>query len=279
VKLLVTRGFGARPLASPARVRVAGAETVMSLLMRNLHVETRFGGGFVESIAGASGGSQNGRPVDWFYYVNGVEATVGAAANSVHPGDHVWWDLHDWSQTESIPAVVGSFPEPFLNGLAGKRLPVRVECGAGAGVPCQRVYHRLAALGVPAALAAPGAGVGGQTIRLLVGPWSQLERDPTVGPIAAGPRASGVYVRFASGGGRLSLLDGDGRTTRFLAAGAGLVAATRREEEAPAWVVTGTDETGVERAAALFDAASLDGRFAVAATAHGPVAVPTAGSG
>ena len=46
----------------------------------------------------------------------------------LHAGDHVWWDRHDWSATESVPAVVGSFPEPFVDGYGGKRLPLRIEC-------------------------------------------------------------------------------------------------------------------------------------------------------
>ena len=124
----------------------------MSLLMRNDAVSTRYGGGFVQSIDGLAGGSEGGAPVDWFYYVNGVEAPQGAAATNVHAGDHIWWDRHDWSQTDDIPAVVGSFPEPFLNGVEGKRLPVRVECAAVEGYACRDGRPRgCAPLGVPAA--------------------------------------------------------------------------------------------------------------------------------
>jgi hypothetical protein len=66
VKLLVTSNFGTRaigPVASPA---VRGQETVMSLLLRNRRVTTRFGGGFVQGIEGLEGGSEGGRRVDWF---------------------------------------------------------------------------------------------------------------------------------------------------------------------------------------------------------------------
>ncbi len=50
----------------------------MSLLLRNYPVATRYGGGFVQSIDGLAGGQEGGRPVDWFYYVNGVEARTGS---------------------------------------------------------------------------------------------------------------------------------------------------------------------------------------------------------
>ena len=48
----------------------------------------------------------------------------------------------------------------------------------------------------------------------------------------------------------LELLDAQGRTVRTLGPGAGLVAATRFEEQQPTWVVSGTDTAGVERAVA-----------------------------
>ena len=251
----------------------------MSLLLRNATVSTRYGGGFVQSIDGLSGGQEGGQPIDWFYYVNGVEAPEGAATRNVHPGDHIWWDRHDWSQTEDVPAVVGSFPEPFLNGIKGKRLPVRVECADVGGYACRTVAARLRALGVPAAIAAIGSGGGPQTLRVEVAPWSELRGDPAVRGIERGPRVSGVYARFSGGGGTLSLLDQHGRTGRTLAAGAGLIAATRNGEDAPVWVVTGTDPAGVEHAARAFEEGMLNDRFAVAVTELGAgVALPEVGA-
>jgi hypothetical protein len=245
----------------------------MILLMRNTTVTTRFGGGFVQSVDGSSGGSTGGRPRDWFYYVNGVEAPEGAAATNVHPGDHIWWDLHDWGQTDSVPAVVGSFPEPFLNGIDGKRLPVRIECATVSSAPCQTVSSRLRALGVPAALAGIGPGDEPETLRVLVGPWASVRGDPAAHQIELGPRSSGVYARFSAGGATLTLLDEQSAVARTLTAGAGLIAATRYAEEAPTWVITGTDAAGVQLAAQALDQATLADRFAVA-LASGGVTVP-----
>jgi len=273
ITLTVTRDFGAHTVRSTGPPRVHGQETVMSLLMRNATVTTRYGGGFVQSVDGSSGGSTGGQPHDWFYYVNGVEAPQGAAATNVHPGDHIWWDLHDWSQTDSVPAVVGSYPEPFLNGIDGKRLPVRIECATVSSAPCQMVSSRLRALGVPAALAGIGPGDEPETLRVLVGPWSTLRGDPAAHQIELGPRSSGVYARFAAGGGALMLLNEQGTVARTLTAGAGLVAATRYAEEAPTWVITGTDASGVESAAYALDRATLARRFALA-LAPGGVALP-----
>jgi hypothetical protein len=270
VHLTVTRDFGARVLGRASAPKVQGAETVMSLLLRNGKVTTRYGGGFVESIDRLSGGQEaGGDPLDWFYYVNGIEASKGAAATNVHSGDHVWWDLHDWSQTDDVSAVVGSFPEPFLNGVEGKRLPVRVECAQAQSAPCRTVIARLRTLGVPAAVAAIGSGAEPDALQVVVGQWTGIHGDPSVTSIESGPRTSGVYARFAANGQTLALLDGGGGTTTTLTAGAGLIAATKDIENAIVWVVTGTDEAGVQHAAQAFDTSALQNHFALAVTATG----------
>jgi hypothetical protein len=276
IHLTVTQGFGAKAVGAQGAPKARGQETVMSLLMRNHKVKTRYGGGFVQSIDGRSGGTQGGEPLDWFYYVNGVEASKGAADTNVHPGDRIWWDLHDWSQTADVPAVVGSFPEPFVHGTGGKRLPVRVECVELTSPPCETVVARLRAAGVPAGVAAIGPGDEPSTLRVLVGPWPAVRATPATQAIERGPRASGVYARFAGDGHTLTLLDARGRATETLGAGAGLVAATRYAEEAPVWVVTGTDVAGVSRAASVFGEATLRNRFALALEPSGtPRSLPS----
>jgi hypothetical protein len=278
VRLLVTRDFGTRVLREAPHPKISGQETVMSLLLRNDTATTRYGGGFVESIDGLAGGHEGSAPVDWFYYVNGVEASEGAAATNVHAGDHIWWDHHDWSQTESIPEVVGSFPEPFLNGVGGKRYPVRIECASVSGYACRTVTERLRKLGVPAAIAGLGSGGEAESLRILVGPWTAIGNDLVVESMARGPRASGVYAEPSRDGASLALLDQQGKVVQTLTAGAGLIAATSRDEDKPVWVVTGTDEAGTEAAARNFDAAVLDDHFAVAIAAGQAIPVPEAGT-
>jgi hypothetical protein len=267
VRLDVTREFGADSQLSLRAPRAHGEATVMSLLQRNATITTRYGGGFVESIDGHSGGHEGGQPVDWFYYVNGVQAPQGAADTDVHPGDRVWWDLHDWSQTEEVPAVVGSFPQPFLSGVEGQRLPVRVECAAPGDRACDTVTARLRAAGVRSGLAALGpAGEEPDTLRVLVGTWSQVSGDPGARWLERGPAASGVYARPSRSGATIALLDARGATARTLDGTAGLIAATRYTEQEPEWLITGTDAAGVRLAAEHLDEAVLHDRFALAIT-------------
>jgi hypothetical protein len=273
IRLTITEGFGRHPLRELASPRAAGEQTVMRLLLANTRVSTRYGGGFVQSIEGLSGTSASGGPVDWFYYVNGVEASDGAAAHRVYPGDRIWWDRHGWAAAMRVPAVVGSFPEPFRHGLGGKRLPVRVECARGARIACTEVADRLVALGVPAARGGLGLPTGARTLRVLVGLLAELGSDPALASLMRGPASSGVYARPDRAGRRLTLLDDRGRPTAELRQGGGLIAATRSGDGAPVWLVAGTDAEGLRQAVAQWREASLHDRFAIA-VAPGAQIVP-----
>lgn len=277
VQLTVTRHFGAQALISTRTPRMRGQETVMSLLMRNSAVSTRYGGGFVQSIDGLAGGSERGDPVDWLYYVNGVQAPAGAAETVVRSGDRIWWDLHDWSQAEEVPAVVGSFPQPFLSGIEGRRVGVRVECALPSSAPCRAALGRLRAAGARAtSVALSGRAPGPAALRVLVGTFAAIAaREPGVRQLEQGPRASGVYARFARDGRALTLLDERGRAVRTLTAGAGLVVATRAGQAPPVWALTGTDVAGVRLAVQALSEASLRDRFALALTAGAAVALPS----
>lgn len=272
VSLTVTRGFGATAVGSVTDAHVPGSETVMRMLERSFRVSTRYGGGFVESINGLSGTSSRR---DWFYYVNGIEASVGAAGTGVHKGDRIWWDLHDWSATDSIPAVVGSFPEPFVNGIGGRRYPTTLECAADATAACQKVASQLDSIGVKAASQALGAGGSGtDSLAVVVGTWRDVRSEFAASLIEAGPGSSGIYARFAGGGSTLRLLNPRGQAVRTLGAGAGLIAATGNSSTAPVWLVTGTNAAGVSAAAAALTAARLDGHFALAVQGTTDLPVP-----
>jgi len=270
VTITVTRDFGAGTVASITKRRVPGSETVMRMLERALPVTTRYGGGFVESIDGRSGDSSRH---DWFYYVNGIEAAKGAASTLVHRGDRIWWDLHDWSAAEDTPAVVGSFPEPFVHGIGGKRLPTTLECSGDVGQACRTVTAELERLGVPVAVQEPGTGSGTDSLTVVVGTWQDLRGEIVAQLIAQGPGASGVYARFL-GGQKLALLNARGQPVRRLGSGAGLVAATAQAGGEPTWLITGTDSAGVSSAAAAFTPEHLRNHFAVAVAGSRELPVP-----
>jgi uncharacterized protein DUF4430 len=268
--LRVTRDFGQEVLVEASRPEVRSSDTVMRLLRAHADVETAYGGNFVQSLAGIEGGGAQGHH-DWFYFVNGEEAGEGASDRALYPGDVVQWDYRDWQAAMSVPAIVGAFPEPFLHGSDGERIPTRVECADEKAAACGEVKDRLAEEGVTATGGALGAPAGEGLLRVVVGPWAAIRDLRGSSPLTQGPTASGIYARFAGDPAELQLLDQRGEVA---ALGSGVVAATGEHGGATTWFVTGVDEAGVEQAAGLLDEKTLRDSYAVAATAEGPVDLP-----
>jgi hypothetical protein len=250
----------------------------MRLLQRNAKVTTRYGGAFVQSIDGIAGGTKGGHRVDWFFFVNGIESAKGAAATNVHPGDRIWFDRRDWTVAQQVPAVVGSYPEPFVHGSGGKRLPVRVECSDPGTPVCRDVQNRLVKLGVVAGIGTLSASRSVDTIRVVVGPWAKIGEDAAVRLLEKGPGVSGVFARFAGGGGQLEMLDPEGRVARTAGPGTGLVAALRVKGEEPVWTITGTDAAGVQAAARALEEGVLTDDYALAVVRDQGVALPVQGA-
>ena len=190
--------------------QVPTGETAMQALERSAKIDTRYGGRFVEAINGVSGSISSRH--DWFYFINGVEADRGAAEYKLHDGDIEWWDFRDWGKVgESVPLVVGAFPEPFLHGYNGKTRPTDI----GYELPSSRKDALRIAKEVNARMVVGpnDAGVGGDSNRIVIygsppklasivpyerGATSQFELDlgpETAAALARNPRA----LRFQYG--------------------------------------------------------------------------------
>jgi hypothetical protein len=270
VDLTVTREFGAVKVDEGSG-EANESDTVMRFLEGEVdELETRYGGGYVKSIDGFEETQRDGHPYDWFFYVNGIESPIGAAEVSLHGGERIWWDIHNWSATEHVPAVVGSWPAPFTTGWEGHEPVVVVEC-EGGGEACATVSGALEGEGVEIASGSPKGA-----IRVLVGPWAKLRSDPAASLIEDGPAESGVYAEFASAGSGFQLvgLDEDGKQARTFGAEAGLVAATRHFEGPPVWLVTGATVGAVRSAAAALDTGDLRDHYAVESEAGAVTPLP-----
>jgi hypothetical protein len=252
ISLTVTRDFGARDVVSRAAERAPAQGGLTRILQRY----------------GSPRGAQS-------LFVNGVLAGKPASDLELHGGDRVWLDQHAAGVVREIPAVVGAFPEPFVHGVEGKRLPVRVECDDPRAGACAAVAEKLVDLGVVAGRSVISRSAADMTVRILVAPWKRLRgREFEADSLDAGPRESGVFARFDASAQRLLVLDAAGRVARTLRAGTGLIAATRAQDRQPVWFVTGTDDAGVDAAARALDESVLAERFALAISDDLPVAVP-----
>jgi hypothetical protein len=250
--LTVTRDFGATSVAELGHEPVPKPPGLARLLRRYPQPRAR------ESL-----------------FVNGILADEPAGKLQAHGGDRVWLDQHGPTVAPRIPAVVGSFPEPFVHGIDGKRLPVRVECDNPRSGSCAAVADKLVSLGVVAGRSIISRSAADESLRVLVGPWKRLRgNDLEADSIDAGPRSSGVFARFDASGDELAVLDAAGRPARTLGAGTGFIATTSEPERQPVWFVTGTDDAGVAAAVRAFDESVLSDRFALAISRDLPVAVP-----
>lgn len=161
----VTRDRGAHLLHEET---VPAGLTAMQALERVAKVKTRYGGRFVQAVDGIEGDVSKQR--DWFYYVNGVEAGVGAGEYRLHDGDIEWWDYRSWKRQMSVPVVVGAFPEPF----EGSDTWVATSC-------------------CPAAARALAAAIGARTEKYLGVPTFTIAVVPG-SPVFKGRRGSGGFV-------------------------------------------------------------------------------------
>jgi hypothetical protein len=178
--LVVTRDFGTRPLLA---THVAPGQTVMTALRGVARIGTRYGGRFVQSIDGISGSLTRAR--DWTYFVNGLEARVGATEVTLHGGDRVWWDFHPWADLPTVPAVVGSFPEPFVHGTGRPLQPVEVRGSQALLTALRRDGAR--------------AGRVASRWRVLVGSDASLRADAAYRQATRSPLAQGLTVSMRGG--------------------------------------------------------------------------------
>jgi hypothetical protein len=251
--MVVTRDLGARELIVR---RVAPGQTVMAALRSIAPVHTRYGGRFVQSIRGISGSLTHTE--DWTFFVNGLEARVGATDVTLHAGDRAWWDFRPWGDLPTVPAVVGSFPEPFVHGT---KAAVQVR-GSGA---------------LLAALRRDGARTTSATSRwrILVGSDSALRADSDYRRTVGAPLDEGVTVSMR--GGHVVGYVGGGKLDPLPRARAAIFAI--RADGGATLYVSGVDSASAIAAARVLAVhpSIVAHRYAVALDAHGRVVSPEHG--
>jgi len=271
-RLVVTRDYGGQVILQRDGLKLNESANALRLLDGSADLKTAYGGGFVQSVNGISGGAEQGRRFDWFYSVNGVVAERGSAEFPVRDGDTVWWDYRDWTDAMTVGAQVGAYPQPLAGGYDGRNWPVALDC-PGELRACEMVRSQLDGDGVKLAPSVPA----GKGIRVIVTDWPSLVRLPEGRTLNRGPAVSGVFARFA--GNRLTGLDAGGTPARDFGPDAGLVAAMRTGDGPPVWVVTGGSAAGVELAAAALNPADLARRYAAVVFGGRVGSLPWPGSG
>lgn len=151
VTVIASKDFGSTVILNES-LAVEGGTTALDALRIVSKVETSYRGLFVTSINGFKRGERNGVQVDWFYYINGLLAPVGAADYTLHDGDVERWDLHPWASLPAASAIIGDFPEPFLHGYDGDKYPTLIIFSDDFKGEAESLAEELSRLGVEADL-------------------------------------------------------------------------------------------------------------------------------
>ncbi len=187
-QLWVTRDRGAEVLLD---VQVDAGQTLMRALAGEGELETRYGGRYVQSIDGLAGSLENQR--DWFWFVNGYEGDRSAASYRLRDGDIAWLDYRGWKREGEARVVVGSFPEPFVHGFAGRRRSgvVRFEPGfeeRARELARQTLAESVEPLGTPVPEGANVLEVRSGPPRFVGELLGQTAGDPVLFTISGEPR-------------------------------------------------------------------------------------------
>jgi len=271
VRIVATRDFG-RELMFDERLELPPGSSAMAALQKVAEVETDYGGGFVDAIDGVRSGFTGSEKTkrDWFIYINGIQSNVGALDYRLRPGDVEHWDYHDWGFQQSIPAVIGAFPEPFRHGFDGGIRPTVVVYSANLIKEAEELQDGLVSLGASdiSITDAGGLTVSGKEASNLV--LLATVDNELILELNRNWKKLGLFAYFEDGS--LVVLDARGEIDATYRAAAGLIQATQNPWnpngtgacENVVWMITGTDEEGVKTAidAVLNHPAQLQYAFA-----------------
>ncbi len=249
IRVTVCADFGKETLKD-ASLEVRESSSAMEALRAVAEVETAYGGGFIQAVDGIASQYEGGagRKKDWFFYVNGQMADVGAGAYEVREGDWLVFDFHSWEYAMFTPALAGCFPEPFVHGYAGAPERVTVACARGSIEEGERVAGFLASrtrapCGVVELDAEWRPGTGEYAV--LVGTWEELAANDMAREACESRARAGMFAYWD--GGEIRLLDGDGKPAGSAGGSAGLAQCLglRLGEGASALVLAGSDAAGL----------------------------------
>ena len=282
VKVIVTQNFGNK-LMLDELVVVSIGTSALGALEEVAMVETKYGGGFIEAINGISSQYSAGAKTknDWFFFVNGMSANVGAQGYKLHDGDIEHWDFHDWSSQAFIPATIGDFPQPFLGGYKGKILPTIIVYDENFQAPTLDLISKLRKLGVENIRAQFPTGLPSQDKErcnlILLG-----TEDFSLISELNGNAKLGFYIHFEEG--KAVVYDSQGNKTQY-ESGCGIIQATQNPWnpkgvgacENVAWMISGTDENQVRNALNALVNHHEEFRYAYAAVITGEEVIKVPG--
>jgi hypothetical protein len=267
VRLMVTRSFGSEIMLDIV-APVSTGRSVMDLLVENSDVKTEYGGGMVVAIDGLEStfktvGSEEAQ--DWFYWVDGRMAGVGATAYELSGGETVWWDYHDWARAMAIPWSLDAVPACF----SGQGVEVIDALGCGT------LDAWMESLGVRPSVVADLQGPPEGKAVAIVDPQRAAATD-WIASILQGGTDAGVFAAVADG--QITGLQSDGTVATPLAAAA-VVASRPDKPDDPVLLVVAADVEAADALLVLLTPERMAHKVALGLGSDGACVVLPAGAG
>lgn len=202
VLLSITQSYGKEEIFRE-KVDIIDNFTVYDVLNENTELGTDYGGGFVSSIEGVEStfGGPTGLKQDWFYYVNGICADVGAIDYELNDQDKIWWDYHQWQGMNSAnSSVVGMYPEPFINGYRNKTKLVKILYTVDNIKEAEKLEISLRDLGAPdiEIIQAENEFIEKRECpTILIGEWGQIKNISYIKDLNDNHRKTGTYSLYS----------------------------------------------------------------------------------
>lgn len=249
--LAITSDYGHKRIWLKA-IQFQEGDTVLNILQRNLDIETAYGGEFVNSIQGIRSGysgNMGTAKVDWFFYINGVLMDRGVNDYEPEDGDIIWADYHHWGNNTFNPAMIGAFPEPFINGYDRSTTGVDLLVTAAQRPQGEKLADWLrtqGADGVRVDLFEVDRVFERTHPTIIVGTWSELQQFSSIQDLFSHPGKTGIFCRWNEG--QLESLDSSGNPATEYGQGCGIAAATGTGmgDTCPLWIIIGTDSEGTK---------------------------------
>lgn len=218
---------------------------VMQILDNYADIETAFAGGYVAAI-NAIKSSPEGR--DWFYYINGIMADVGALEYFPKEGDVIWWDYHQWNYGVYPAALIGAYPQPFLISPVYIYVTKNLKKGAEE---LRESLHKYGVGGIKIEdFSAANVFDYPGNICLVVGRWEELRENKFIKEIYDNYKKTGFFARFEQN--KIASLNTKGKIAHSFEEGAVIIAAkVGLSRDNPIWFITGTSDRAVNQACSL----------------------------
>lgn len=240
-ELLVTSEFGDEVLFNQS-INTPDKSTILEFLEANTKVKTSSQGGFVESIDGL-GGEENSQKA-WFYYINGVSASKGAAELKLNAGDKIWWDYHSWADVPLYNAVIGSYPQPFVQSENNSILTTNEY--EDLAVDLKNYFKTLANTNFDIDELTNKSIVDRKGPTILIGTWDNIKEMKYIAQLNNSSNKAGLNVWFDQG--NTHLFNETGDIVRTYADNCGVLLAYDEgiDSTYPVWLIIGNDREILE---------------------------------